>query len=102
MNVDLTAAGGGTLVRVKAHAGARQNAVRGVHAGAVKVDVTAAPERGRANEAILRLLAKVLAVPRKGVELVSGERSTLKNVLVRPLEMEEIRLRLAQELEEGA
>ena len=34
--------------------------------------MTAAPEQGRANEAVLRLLADALAVPRNAVVLVSG------------------------------
>jgi uncharacterized protein len=36
------------------------------------VRVTAAPEGGRANEAVVRLLAETLAVPREAVTLVSG------------------------------
>jgi hypothetical protein len=36
------------------------------------VRVTAAPERGRANEAVLRFLAETLALPRTALTLVSG------------------------------
>jgi uncharacterized protein YggU (UPF0235/DUF167 family) len=44
----------------------------GRHGDAWKVRVTEAPERGRANEAVLRLLADTLALPRTAVTLVSG------------------------------
>lgn len=37
-----------------------------------KVRVAEAPERGRANEAVLRLLAEALTLPRTAVTLVSG------------------------------
>jgi uncharacterized protein len=37
-----------------------------------KVRVTAPPEHGRANEAVLRLVADTLAVPRDAVTIVSG------------------------------
>jgi uncharacterized protein YggU (UPF0235/DUF167 family) len=37
-----------------------------------KVRVTEAPERGRANEAVLRLLAEALTLPRTALTLVSG------------------------------
>jgi uncharacterized protein YggU (UPF0235/DUF167 family) len=45
----------------------------GRHGDAWKVRVTEAPERGRANEAVLRLLAETLALPRTAVTLVSGQ-----------------------------
>ena len=44
----------------------------GRHGDAWKVRVTEAPERGRANEAVLRLLAETLALPRTALTLVSG------------------------------
>jgi hypothetical protein len=44
----------------------------GRHGDAWKVRVTEAPERGRANEAVLRLLADTLALPRTALTLVSG------------------------------
>jgi len=46
--------------------------VVGRHGDAWKVRVTEAPERGRANEAVLRLLAETLALPRTALTLVSG------------------------------
>ena len=52
--------------------GAGRTAVVGRHGDAWKVRVTAAPERGRANEAVLRLLAETLALPRTALTLVSG------------------------------
>jgi uncharacterized protein YggU (UPF0235/DUF167 family) len=52
--------------------GARRAAVVGRYGEAWKVRVTAAPEDGRANDAVLRLLAEVLAVPRGALTLVSG------------------------------
>ena len=44
----------------------------GRHGDAWKVRVADAPERGRANEAVLRLLAEALALPRTALTLVSG------------------------------
>jgi len=53
--------------------------------------VTASPERGRANRAVVSLIEKALRV--RSVEIVSGERSTDKVVVV-PLDAAEIRGRL--------
>jgi uncharacterized protein YggU (UPF0235/DUF167 family) len=52
--------------------GAGRAAVVGRYGEAWKVRVTAAPEDGRANDAVLRLLAEVLAVPRGALTLISG------------------------------
>ena len=62
-----------TRLRVRVSPGAGRTAVVGRHGDAWKVRVTEAPERGRANEAVVRLLAEALAVPRSAVTLVSGQ-----------------------------
>jgi uncharacterized protein YggU (UPF0235/DUF167 family) len=59
------------------------------------VRVGAPPERGKANEAVLALLAEVLAVPRSSVALVSGGGSRDKIVELAGLEPDEIDRRLA-------
>ncbi len=63
--------------RLKVHVspGARRPGIAGRHGDAWKVRVSAPPEDGRANDAVLRLLAETLAVPRANVELVSGHAS---------------------------
>jgi uncharacterized protein len=61
-----------TRLRLRVSPGAGRAAIVGRHGDAWKVRVTAPPEHGRANEAVLRLLATTLAVPREAVSLVSG------------------------------
>ena len=63
-------------------AGASRTAILGVHAGALKLSVTAAAERGRANHAVLVLLGKTLGVPPSALELLSGTTTPDKTVLV--------------------
>ncbi|HEY7795795.1 MAG TPA: DUF167 domain-containing protein, partial [Gaiellaceae bacterium] len=60
-----------------------------------KVRVAAAPERGRANEAVLELLAETLAVPRASVTLVSGSASRDKIVELSGIPPDEVERRLA-------
>ena len=56
--------------------------------------VTAAPESGKANEAVRDLLAAALGIPRSSTEIVSGAASRDKVVVVRGLTAEEAGARL--------
>jgi len=60
----------------------------------VVVRVTARPVDGRANEAVIRLLAKRLKVGRRSIAIVQGVRSRRKVVEVVGLTEEEVRERL--------
>jgi len=57
-----------------------RNRVVGWMGDRLKVAVTAAPERGRANEAVLEVLAEALELPASSLRIVSGETSPLKTV----------------------
>ena len=63
-----------TRVRLRVSPGAGRAQVVGRHGDAWKVRVTAAPEHGRANDAVLRLLAEVLAVPARHARARFGPR----------------------------
>lgn len=54
------------------------------------VRVTAAPESGKANEAVVALLAKRLRVPKSGVRIVRGHRSQDKRIRIDGLSSAEI------------
>ena len=53
--------------------GARRNHVGGEHDGALKISVTAAPDKGRANKAIVQELAQALDVNASQIELLQGQ-----------------------------
>ena len=50
--------------------------------GSLKVKIAAAPEKGKANAAICAFLAKEFGVAKKNVEILRGETSALKQVLI--------------------
>jgi uncharacterized protein len=60
--------------------GASRSAVVGRHGAAWKVRVAAAPSDGKANAALVRLLADMLGVSARDVEIVSGHGSRDKIV----------------------
>jgi uncharacterized protein (TIGR00251 family) len=61
-----------TRIRLRVSPGARSAAVVGRYGDAWKVRVTPPAVDGRANEAVLRLLARTVGLPRASVGLVSG------------------------------
>jgi len=73
----------GSILPVRAQPGARKSAVVGEHAGALKVAVTAPPEDGRANKALIETLSAALGIKRSQIELLSGPTSREKRFLIR-------------------
>ena len=56
--------------------------VLGAHDGALKVALTAPPVEGAANQSLIKLLAKVLRVGRRDVDITQGETSRNKVVAI--------------------
>ncbi len=83
-------------MRLRVVPGSREPGVVGRHGEAWKLRVTAAPERGRANDAALRLLARTLRVGAADVRLVAGHGSRDKVVEVSGLGQAEAEKRLAR------
>lgn len=50
--------------------------------GSLKVKITTAPEKGKANAAICAFLASEFGVAKKNVQIVRGETSPLKQIVV--------------------
>jgi uncharacterized protein len=75
-----------TRLKLRVSPGARRPGIGGRRGDAWKVRVSEPPEDGRANEAVVRLLAKTLNVPRRDVEVVSGHASREKIVVLNGLE----------------
>jgi uncharacterized protein (TIGR00251 family) len=81
----------GVILPVRAQAGARRSAVVGVQAGMLRVAVTAAPEKGKANKAITDVLSKFFGVSKSSVVLLSGETAPRKKFLLVGLTFESLR-----------
>lgn len=99
MTLQITDHAEGCLLSVRAQPGAKRDAIVGLHAGMLKVAVTAPPDKGRANEAILAVLIESLDLKRSQIELWSGATSREKKFLVRGMKAEETRDRVAKFVE---
>ena len=56
--------------------------------------VDAAPERGRANDAVIRLLAETLVVPPRGISVLAGHTNRSKIVSIQGIDTAEAERRL--------
>jgi uncharacterized protein len=84
-----------TRLRLRVTPGARRPGIVGRYGEAWKVRVSAPPEGGRANAAVVRLLAETLELPRESVTLVSGHGTRDKVVELTGLGQDLISSRLA-------
>ena len=84
-----------TSLRLRVAPGSARAAVVGRHGDAWKVRVAAAPERGRANDAVVALLAETLGLPRGGVRVLSGHTARDKVVELAGIDAGEADRRLA-------
>ena len=88
--LDLSAEGDAVLFFVHVQPRASRAGIAGLHGDALRVRVTAAPERGRANDEVARVLAGALGVSTSAVEIVGGHASRRKRVRVRGVTTEQV------------
>jgi uncharacterized protein len=88
------AAGAAALLRVHVHARASRDEVVGWRADALRIRVSAPPIDGRANAAVVALIARVAGVARSAVKVVGGARSPDKLVRVGGVSADALRGRL--------
>ncbi len=74
---------------------ARRDAIEGFLDGVLRLRVTAAPRDGNANQAVVKLLAKQLGLPRSSVVLAGGAKSRDKVIEISGLDLAAIRERLS-------
>lgn len=102
---DLFTADGDDAVVLSVHAqpGAGRTHVMGRHGDAVKIRVAAPPEQGRANEALVQVLAEQFGVPEKSVTIAGGETSRTKRFRISGVDPTEFadKLDLVLGLEDG-
>ena len=67
-------------IRVKVIPGASRESLEWLEKDLLKITVRAAPEKGKANKAVISLLAKTLGLEKNAVTVVSGQTSPLKTI----------------------
>jgi uncharacterized protein (TIGR00251 family) len=91
MSVTISLHAEGATIALRVQPKAKRNTIGGEQGGALKVSVTAPPEDGRANDAVLSLLREEWGLQRSQLALLSGQTNRNKVVLVRGVTPEQLK-----------
>ncbi len=86
----------GVVIKVKLLPRSSRNHIAGKKEDRYRIKVTAPPVDGKANEALIKLLANKLGIPGRDIEILSGHTSRLKTIRIRDLSPGDISDRLLQ------
>jgi len=81
----------GLVIQLKISPNASKNSVSKDDTG-VKVKLTAQPIEGKANKALIEYLAKLVKVPKSSIEIIKGETSKDKTLLIKVFDSDKISL----------
>jgi uncharacterized protein (TIGR00251 family) len=84
----------GVIIDIKVHPGSSRKGLLYREGESLSVYVHSAPEKGKANKEAIKLLSKELGVPSSQLEMVKGERSRHKTILIKDISRKEIMKRL--------
>jgi len=73
---------------------ASKNGIQGLHDGALKIRLTTPPVDGKANQALIKFLSKILKVSKSQIEIVQGETSRTKTLRINGITIKQIQERL--------
>lgn len=84
------------LIKLKVVPGATRERIVGKYGDAIKIQVSAPPEGGKANAAVLTILAKALGIKVQQITIISGHTQARKVVRIEGLDEQAIQLRLSK------
>ena len=94
-DIRIEQSGDDVLIWIKAVPGASRDEIVGVIGDRLKVRISAAPEAGKANKAICKLIAKALKLKAKQVSIESGQTNPQKIVRISYADIETVKQGLA-------
>ena len=93
--VDIKELADGVVFQVKVVPGSSKTAIAGQLDGMLKIKVAAPPEKGKANQCLIKFLAETLGVKKNAVSIISGRTNPVKQVHISSESIEGIRGKLA-------
>lgn len=89
--LDVVTTNSGVILSIRTQPGSSKNRIIGEYGGRLKLAVTAAPEKGKANKAVIKLLANTLHIHESAIHVVSGESSRDKRLMIDGVTSEDIK-----------
>lgn len=83
---------------VKVVPGSSRTRIAGPYGDALKINLAAAPEKGKANKELVKLLAEVLDLPSSTIEVTAGTTQPHKEITVYGIKIAQLEARLAEYL----
>lgn len=80
--VDISEKGGAVTFAISVKISSGQSRISGEQDGAIRVEVNAPPVEGKANAAVIKLIARSLDVAPSRVSIIAGEKSKKKRISV--------------------
>jgi len=81
--LNITKKDGQFLFSVKVVPGSSKTEIAGIYNSMLKVRLCAAPEKGKANQALVKLLSGKLNVPKNQITITAGLTSKVKQISVK-------------------
>lgn len=78
------------VFNIKVAAGNSKTELTGIYNGMLKVKISAAPEKGKANQALIKLLSEKFDVPKNQIAILSGLTSKIKQISIQNLSAEAV------------
>ena len=89
-NLSVQQVDGGIVFEIKVIPGSSKTAVSGLLGEKIKIKISAAAEKGKANKCLIEFLSKKLGVKKNAIRIISGQTSTLKRLQVSGLSTEQM------------
>ncbi|MFO7928695.1 MAG: DUF167 domain-containing protein [Candidatus Humimicrobiaceae bacterium] len=71
------------IINLYVKPGSSINKIDGKYKDYIKIRIRAKPVRGKANKSLLEFLAKILAIPKSNISIISGQKSNYKKLSVK-------------------
>ena len=84
----------GVVIKVKVQPKAQQDEILGIKGDRLRLRVKAPPQKGRANQACINLLAKVLSLNKKEIKLISGAKAREKMFFIQNMKLDDLKEKL--------
>ena len=98
MTLEISHAHDAAVINLKVVPASSRTRIASVLADALKVNIAAPPERGKANKELITFFAKIIGCPKSTLTITAGEHNNHKQLAVAGLTPEQLRQRIAPHL----